>query len=57
MKKTNNGEHRRTVTTMEEDEGKQQMQTKRQTRGRCNALVTIISYKNSKRAERRGVGS
>jgi hypothetical protein len=41
---------------MEEAERKQQMKTKRQTLGRRDALVTIISYKNSKREERRGVG-
>jgi uncharacterized Zn finger protein len=41
---------------MDEAKGQQQMEIKRQTWGLRNAINTIISYKNSKRAERGRVG-
>jgi hypothetical protein len=51
-----NGEHCGTATAMEEAKGQQQMEIKRQTRGRRDAIDIIISYENSKRAERGRVG-
>jgi hypothetical protein len=41
---------------MDEAKGQQQMEIKRQTWGLRNVIDTIISYKNSKRAERGGEG-